>query len=421
MNGHRRRVIALTTAGVLLAAALVGGGWWLGRDEQGGQVVSGGTSAPSVAPSGTPATPSAPATEPVPTAPAPAGTWRRLPAAPVPAGGYEYNGVWTGRELLIVGAAGGKGVGMAFNPATSTWRRLPPTPGPAETMEGGYTAVWTGSELLGGGLGLNAAYNPATNRWRPIREWRGNRNGIVVWTGHQVLTWGGGCCDYYGNDGSAYTPATDSWEPLPQAPLAGRYTAGAWTGRELIIAGGTGRAQTGNVVRSLTFADAAAYNPSTRTWRRLPPMPEPRAGASATWTGTEVLVVGGSKPPINVEPYVRLHTDGVAYNPATNRWRRLPAMGDTGRAEHIATWTGRQLLVWGGAGWTVREGSRTAPRHGVVYDPAANRWSAMPRSPLRGRTDPVAAWTGSQLLIWGGSSVAGGSTPDGAAYFPQPL
>jgi N-acetylneuraminic acid mutarotase len=327
--------------------------------------------------------------------------------------------VWAGRELLIVGAASGKGVGMAYNPATSTWRRLPPTPGPAETMEGGYTAVWTGSELLGGGLGLNAAYNPATNRWRPIREWRGNRNGIVVWTGHQVLTWGGGCCDYYGNGGSAYTPATDSWERLPQAPLAGRYTAGAWTGRELIIAGGTGRSQTGNVVKSLTFADAAAYNPSTRTWRRLPPMPEPRAGASATWTGTEVLVVGGSKPPINVEPYVRLHTDGVAYNPATNRWRRLPAMGDTGRTEHIATWTGRQLLVWGG--WTLREGSRTTPRHGVAYDPAANRWSAMPRSPLRGRTDPVAAWTGSQLLIWGGSTVAGGSATDGAAYVPQPL
>ena len=146
------------------------------------------------------------------------GDLERLPTAPIPAGGYEYNGVWTGRELLIVGAASGKGAGMAYNPATNTWRRLPSTPGPAETMEGGYTAVWAGRELLGGGLGLDAAYNPATNRWRPLGEWRGNRNGVVVWTGRQVLTWGGGCCDDYGAGGSAYTPETDSWERLPQAP-----------------------------------------------------------------------------------------------------------------------------------------------------------------------------------------------------------
>jgi hypothetical protein len=417
MNGQRRRVIALTTAGVLLAAGLVGGGWWLGHDDQGRRVVSGGTSAPSVEPSGTLPKPLAPTTEPVP-APAPAGTWRRLPAAPVPAGGYDVNGVWTGRELLIVGASNGKGAGMAYNPATSTWRRLPPTPGPAQTLEGGYTAVWTGRELIGGGLGLNAAYNPATNRWRPLGEWRGNRNGVVVWTGRQLLTWGGGCCDDFGAVGSAYTPETDTWESLPQAPLAGRYTTGAWTGRELIIAGGTGRSESGQVVEYRTFADAAAYNPSTRTWRRLPPMPEPRAGATLTWTGTEVLVVGGSKPSSTVRPYVRLHTDAVAYNPATNRWRHLPAMGDTGRTVHSAIWTGQQLLVWGGR--TFRDGAWTTPRTGVVYDPAANRWSAMPRSPLRGRTNHVAAWTGSQLLIWGGSTVTGGPATDGAAYIPQP-
>ena len=419
MNGHRRRVIALTTAGILLAAGLVGGGWWLGQNEQGRPVASGGTSAPSVEPSGTPATPPAPTTQPVPTTPAPVGTWRRLPTAPIPAGGYEYNGVWTGRELLIVGAASGKGAGMAYNPATNTWRRLPSTPGPAETMEGGYTAVWAGRELLGGGLGLDAAYNPATNRWRPLGEWRGNRNGVVVWTGRQVLTWGGGCCDDYGASGSAYTPETDSWERLPQAPLAGRYTTGAWTGRELIIVGGTGRSESGNVVEYRALADAAAYNPSTRTWRKLPPMPEPRAGATTTWTGTEVLVVGGSKPSSNVKPYVRLHTDAVAYNPATNRWRRLPAMGDAGRTMHSATWTGRQLLVWGGR--TYRDDSWTTPHNGVAYDPATNRWLAMPRSPLQGRTNHVAAWTGSQLLIWGGSTVAGGSAANGAAYVPQPL
>jgi N-acetylneuraminic acid mutarotase len=102
----------------------------------------------------------------------------------------------------------------------------------------------------------------------------------------------------------------------------------------------------------------------------------------------------------------------VAYNPATNRWRRLPSMG-VGRTGHTAVWTGDQLLVWG---------ARTAPPYGLAYDPATNQWSELPISPLRGRTGHLAVWTGGQMLIWGGSS-ARASDPDtlfadGAAYTP---
>jgi hypothetical protein len=53
-------------------------------------------------------------------------------------------------------------------------------------MEGGYRAVWTGTELLGSGLGLNVAYNPATNSWRRLSGTFGGS----VWTGRQVLGWG---------------------------------------------------------------------------------------------------------------------------------------------------------------------------------------------------------------------------------------
>jgi ribosomal protein L39E len=324
--------------------------------------------------------------------------------------------VWTGRELLLYGAVHDRkgrpqAAGAAYNPTTRTWRRLPAGPGPVQVMEGGYKAVWTGTEMLGWGLGLDGAYNPATNRWRRLAgpTWSGS-----IWTGRQVLTWGGGCCGENSAEGAAYTPATDTWQKLPPGPLAGRHTSMAWTGKELVIAGGF-------TSEDKYFADAAAYNPSTRTWRRLPPMPEPRARATATWDGREVLVVGGSAPPSNVPPYVRLYTDGVAYNPATNRWRHLPAMGDAGRISHTAVWTGRQLLVWGGQ--TRRADAWVTPRHGVAYDPATNRWSALPTSVLRGRTGHVAVWTGSQMLIWGGSSVTGPNTVfhDGAAYMPTPL
>jgi hypothetical protein len=137
----------------------------------------------------------------------------------------------------------------------------------------------------------------------------------------------------------------------------------------VIIAGGMSEGPAMQV-----FADAAAYSPATRTWRRLPPMPEPRWGATAVWDGTEVLLIGGTLADAGGPA-----SDGVAFNPATGRWRRLPGM-EVNRSAFAAVWTGRQVLVWGGLTGTFQD--QKIPPHGVAYDPAANRWSAMPTAPL---------------------------------------
>ena len=60
------------------------------------------------------------------------------------------------------------------------------------------------------------------------------------------------------------------------------------------------------------------------------------------------------------------------------------------------------------------------PPHGLVYDPATDVWSALPKAPARGRTGAIAVWTGSRLIVWGGQGVRG-SFPDyvdGAVYEP---
>jgi hypothetical protein len=409
MNRQIRHIVVPITIGIVVAATVLAGGWWLSQGGDERPAGSPPTATPSVSVSTPPDT-----GEPTPSTTAPqVGTWQRLPAAPIPGMSDAYlEGAWTGQELLVTGLVveGGDDVtirhlGAAYDPATGAWRTLPPMPGVVEHGEGHYRAVWTGRELLAWGPGLHAAYNPATNRWRSLSG-RIGAPSVMVWTGRQVLTWGGGCCGEESAYGAAYTPATDSWAPLPRGPLAGRHTTGVWTGTEMVVIGGSAEVAVGGVVSERVFRDAAAYNPATRSWRRLPPMPEPRAGATATWTGTEVLVVGGGGSHGG-------YTDGVAYNPATNRWRRLPSMG-VGRTGHTAVWTGDQLLVWG---------ARTAPPYGLAYDPATNQWSELPISPLRGRTGHLAVWTGGQMLIWGGSS-ARASDPDtlfadGAAYTPR--
>jgi hypothetical protein len=162
-------------------------------------------------------------------------------------------------------------------------------------------------------------------------------------------------------------------------------------------------------------------------WRRLPALPLSGwdSGAVGVWTGTELIVY--EQTPTADLPAT---TVGAALNPATRRWRTLPAIpAPPGRYEghDSAVWTGRQLLVWGGQ--TERGGQRTTPPRGYAYDPDTDRWRPLPVSPLRGRVGHTAVWTGGQMLIFGGLPVnAGdgarplldGARPllDGAGYAP---
>jgi hypothetical protein len=381
---------------------------------------SGTASSHPAAPPGTPKpsaspTPTTPATTPQP------GAWQLLPNAPRTAPLSQAVSVWTGSQFLIYGIAQAgtagqiRGVMLSHIPATGQWRRLAHGPVP-QTVQNNEIAVWTGTEMLVFGL-TNGAYNPATNTWRPIARYGGPVGAVSVWTGHQVIVWGGGCCGGATAAGGAYTPATNTWQPLPPSPLSARYTTGVWTGTEVIIAGGRHPTVTASgsthIAGDSTMADAAAYNPATRTWRRLPPMPQPRSAATAVWDGTEALFIAGTLANGHAPT-----ASGVAYNPATNQWRRLPRM-EFGRSRFAAVWTGHQVLVWGGL--TGRYSSQTVPPHGVAYSPAANRWPALPPAPLRGRANPLAVWTGTQMIVWGGQfegKLTSTFAHDGAAYQP---
>jgi len=350
-----------------------------------------------------------------------AGSWQSLPPAPV-ALQTNLASVWTGTEMLIYGVKGVAADGnflhasnalMAYNPASRTWRRLPSPTGRAQYLTR-HPAAWTGKEML---VWPDRAFNPSTNRWRQLPKSPASGGGLVVWTGRELLGWGGGCCGDAFSDGAAYNPATNSWRKLATSPLApSQSPVGAWDGKELIVlvgdVGPDGKRWPAH------FARAAAYDPTTDAWRRIAPLPEPRGGATVTWDGHELLVVGGAGAPRGGNP-APLSTTGFAYNPFTNRWRSLPAM-ESGRAASAVAWTGKTLLLWGGS-QTAGAGKPVVPPHGLAYDPVQNRWSPLPRAPLLGRLDPTAVWTGAQLIVWGGSKpglYAAAAFYDGAAFTP---
>ncbi len=392
----RPSIAGLALAG-LIAAGCGGGGSAVSSS-----TASGGPPSPSTTAESGPSIPAA---------------WRRLPAAPIAVPAMR-TAVWTGSQLIVFGrvprqTSGGSGGSVSeaaiYTPATAGWRRLTPPPGPTGSYEGGYSAVWTGTEMLVWGPFDVDAFSPATGRWRKLPPApTGYAGAVVVWTGHEMIGWGGGCCGDASADGAAYNPATNTWRRLARSPLTGGQSpTGVWTGRELIIFGV--RNPDGPPLRM-----AAAYDPATDAWRMLAPLPAPRYGADAVWDGREVLVIGGANAGVTGPPPAA--TVGFAYDPGTNRWGRLPPM-DFGRSGGAAVWTGSRLLVWGGG--TGILGSLTIPPHGVMYDPSANRWSSLPAAPIAGRIDPAALWTGHMMIVWGGETADYKNRfADGAVFTP---
>ena len=354
----------------------------------------------------------------------PGGSWQRLPAVPVTVDAGR-TAVWTGTEMIVYGvhrvAADGTFIGAtnvadAYDPKTRTWRRLSDPPGPAEFL-GNLRTVWTGKEML---VWPGRALDPRTNRWRQLPRFLAGGSGLVVWTGKEMIGCGGGCCGDVISDGAAYRPSTNTWRKLARSPLAGsQHPTGAWTGRELIIL--VGGSDPDGKPWPARLARAAAYNPATDTWRRIPVPPASRQGASAVWDGHELLVVGGAGPARSGR-LAPLATVGFAFSPSTNRWRRLPAMPG-GRTGAAVAWTGKRLLVWGGSR-TANGGPPVFALHGLAYDPKANRWTTFARGPLPGRLDAASVWTGRSLVVWGGEKPRrplGTGTQyvvDGAEYTP---
>jgi hypothetical protein len=238
----------------------------------------------------------------------------------------------------------------------------------------------------------------------------GHTGQAAVWTGKQILVWGGGSgtqCEDLRSDGAAYDPAGNSWSTLPTGPLSGRSgMAAVWTGRDVFIWGGYDDDSLGSFHAA---ADGALYNPTTHQWRQLPPSPlSPRVYATALWTGSEVVVIGG-QPAVEASQQ-RSYTDAAAYDPATNMWRLLPAPPTAHRPtveSVVAITAGHSIYAW--MTWdhitlhaTVGGSRSGGERFGVDvdrHDTSTGRWTRVHANGdvPTGVSSPL--WTGSEIIM----------------------
>jgi hypothetical protein len=130
------------------------------------------------------------------------GPWEQLPRPPandVLRGPELGSAVWTGRELVIWPTITNSKGGPSATPPAPTTR----------TASGGARS-----------------HHPITPR----------RLAALVWAGDRLLVWGGiqnvrADKLAYPDDGAAYDPRSNRWQPLTKAPVPGRATASGVTRR----------------------------------------------------------------------------------------------------------------------------------------------------------------------------------------------
>ncbi len=216
----------------------------------------------------------------------------------------------------------------------------------------------------------------------------------AVWAEPEVIFWGH-------NGGAAYNPAVDSWSLLTthNAPTGRQAFSATWAAAEMIVWGGRGD--------GVALNTGGRYDPADRNWRQvvspLPPEQSATYDHVAVWTGSELIVWGGYATRAGDKtPYL---TDrGFRYDPIHETWMALPMVGaPSPRQEPVHAWTGNQLVIWGG-----KNAEGQALNDGARYDPTSDTWTPMSQqgAPRSHGHSEVGVWNGSAFMVWNGGATA---------------
>lgn len=300
---------------------------------------------------------------------------------------------------------------------------------PFAGMLGGKPVVIGGANFPNDPLGAKSAkqlyrgiYTPDGQRLGSMPQ--GMAYGATVQLPDQLLLLGGSTAA--GASNKVYTVSCDDRQMVVDEqpwslPATFDNMAAAAIGSKVYVAGGN---VNGKPSRQLWMLD---LNNPDAGWRRLRDLPgnprtQPVMVAAKDAKGNDVLYLWGGFAPRHDGKAPTLNTDGLCYNPATNKWTALAAPTADGQAVSL-----------GGAAATLLPDGRIAVAGGVnkdvflqaltaqvpdylmhpaewyrfnpnvmVYDPATGSWSVMTATPAAARAGAALLSTPDGLLLLGG-------------------
>jgi hypothetical protein len=242
------------------------------------------------------------------------------------------------------------------------------------------------------------------------------KHSVVALSGFGYAVWGGYDGTSFLGDGAIWDSSGDIWSPIdtsdPQAPQARGQHVAVSTGNKMIVWGGNAGGS--------ALGDGAVFDPScpgSDCWIAMSSVnaPSPRYGAAAVWTGSGLVVWGGTT---NGSDSL---ADGAMYDPATDTWMTLNASGAPSarsNALHAYDASTQRLMVWGGTS------SGSFLDDGALFEPSSNTWTVPLVSPSSAPTGR-AADTGSAVAAGGkvflfGADVYGAYYGSALFQMPQP-
>jgi hypothetical protein len=344
-------------------------------------------------------------------------------------------GIWTGSDLLVWGgfqaAAGGYEEGEPVSFATrysataDGWSDMSRDGEP--TARDYAVRLWTGNQLLvWGGIAPSgdqswvnhddgALYDPQTNAWTsmsksnaPVGRYATDR---TVWTGKQLIVWGGFSYETGDSfqpvvtphdDGGVYDLASDTWTPMATtgAPHGGYFSI-VWSGAELIVISKLdGYSMPGEVL-----FEGARFDPKANAWSAMSAPSLELAGTLESanlqiyWVGSVLAVLGEKINEGRGEPAMLL------YDPRSDTWsgETVPSTPQFSSWQNV-TVVGDRLIVTGpGTGSADASGAYHESTAVIVFDAKARTWMNLPEMLQRSRPDLVAL--PERLLVWGGKDI----------------
>jgi len=211
-----------------------------------------------------------------------------------------------------------------------------------------------------------------------------------------VSSFGGAVCDgylyvYSGHTGTEHDHSAanlsqhfrrvplaggSEWETLPmQTPLQGLALV-AHGGKLYRVGGMNARNATTDDDEDLhSTTEFAEYDPATKKWTSLEPLPAPRSSHNAVVIGGKLYVVGGWM--LSGSRKGEWLDDSLVYNfsdPSAG-WQKLPKQDFQRRALAASQWRGK-LAALGGMDEKVKVSRRVD-----FFDPATGKWSQGPELP----------------------------------------